>query len=48
MSEIFKALPSNITKDHLLQAIAKIDEEGIPTAKIKDLIGKRFINKNKQ
>jgi hypothetical protein len=30
MSEIFKALPSNITKDHLLQAIAKIDEEGIP------------------
>jgi 5-methylcytosine-specific restriction protein B len=30
MSEIFKALPSNITKEHLLQAIAKIDAEGIP------------------
>ena len=30
MSEIFKALPNNITKEHLLQAIAKIDAEGIP------------------
>jgi len=30
MSEIFKALPTNITKEHLLQAIAKIDAEGIP------------------
>jgi hypothetical protein len=30
MSEVFIALPNNITKEHLLQAIAKIDAEGIP------------------
>ena len=30
MSEVFKALPNNITKEHLVQAIAKIDAEGIP------------------
>jgi hypothetical protein len=30
MSDVFRPIPTNITKEHLLQAIAKIDEEGIP------------------
>jgi 5-methylcytosine-specific restriction protein B len=30
MSQVIKDLPANITKEHLLQAIAKIDVEGIP------------------
>jgi energy-coupling factor transporter ATP-binding protein EcfA2 len=30
MSEFFKPIPTNITNEHLKQAISKIDEEGIP------------------